>query len=494
MVAGSLTPQASNNCTSCLRAASSFQARFLATSVSSSSSAPLRSPLAFSASARSKRACASFGSAASLARSVSMVAGRRRLARELERGARACHGCGLGLRRRDERQRLLGAGEIAGLDVALGESGKALRVLAILLQDLAEQLRRVVDVAGGERRLGGFEVRRDVARGVADQARDKGVDARLGQRSHEAVDRTAVLEGEHGGDRLHAHLAGDLRVVVDIELDQPDRALRRAHRLFQDRRELAAGPAPRRPEIDQHRHLARGLDHVAHEVLGGGVLDEVGSAPPAPPSLRIGVSTLMLLGSPALQDGPDQAVWQPAESLSSAERENAGRMAASLDEADEVLRRQPRGRGVHERMAVHLGEVHQRRIDHDDDPRRRRIDQRQRRDRTGWNTEHRFEQLALPKLNRPAQSRLASALRSTRVSSLATTSTMWPSLSVRNRLLVCAPGMLSRKRCRLLDREHRRVLDGGRGDAELVQPGKKRFAVRAHGVSVSSAGRWTFAR
>ena len=65
-------------------------------------------------------------------------------------------------------------------------------------------------------------------------------------------------------------------MVVDIELDQPDRALGRAHGLFQDRRELAAGTAPRRPEIDQHRHLARGLDHVAHEVLGGGVLDEVG--------------------------------------------------------------------------------------------------------------------------------------------------------------------------------------------------------------------------
>ena len=204
------------------------------------------------------------------------VAGRRRLARELERGARACHGCALGLCRRHERQRLLGAGEIAGLDVALGEAGEALRVLAILLQDLAEQLRRGVDVAGGKRRLGGFEIGRDVAGGVADQPRDEGVDARFGQRSHEAVDRPPVLEGEHGGDRLHAHLPGDLRMLVDIELDQPDRALCRAHGLFQDRRELAAGAAPGRPEIDQHRHLARGLDHVAHEVLGGGVLDEVG--------------------------------------------------------------------------------------------------------------------------------------------------------------------------------------------------------------------------
>ena len=104
----------------------------------------------------------------------------------------------------------------------------------------------------------------------------KAVTRDSGKGAHEAVDRPSVLEGEHGGDRLDAHLARDLRMVVDIELDQPDRALRRAHGLFEDRRELPAGAAPGRPEIDQHRHFARGVDHVAHEVLGGGVLDEVG--------------------------------------------------------------------------------------------------------------------------------------------------------------------------------------------------------------------------
>ena len=164
-----------------------------------------------------------------------------------------------------------------------------MHVLAILLQHLAEQLRRGVEVAGGQRRLGRFDVGRDVVDRVADQPRDEGVDARLWQRAHEAVDRTAVLEGEYGWDRLDAHLPGNLRVVVDIELDQPDRALRRAHGLLQDRRELAAGPAPGRPEIDQHRHLARGVDHVAHEVLGGGVLDEVGVGVAAPPIQNGGI-------------------------------------------------------------------------------------------------------------------------------------------------------------------------------------------------------------
>ena len=408
MVAGSLTPQASNNCTSCLRAASSFQARFLATSVNSSSSAPSRSPLAFSASARSKRACAILRIGCEFGAQRLDGVRRRRLARKLQRGARACHGCGFGLCRRDEPQRLLGAGEIAGLDVALGESGKALRVLAILLQDLAEQLRRGVDVAGGKRRLGGFEVRRNVAGRVADQTRDKGVDAGFGQRSHEAVDRTPVLEGEHGGDGLHAHLPGDLRMIVDIELDQPDRALCRAHRLFQDRRELAAGTAPRRPEIDQHRHLARGLDHVAHEVLGGGVLNQVGlgAAPPSegfsPAPRTIGVSHApMLLGSPC------PARWAGASRLAtgrkplSAERKDAGVMAASWMKrmrscvASRVVAVFTRGWQLTSAKSISAASTTT------VTSAAARIDQRQRRNRTGCNTEHGLEQFAFGEAEPP---------------------------------------------------------------------------------------------
>ena len=195
---------------------------------------------------------------------------------KLERRARARHRRAFGLGGRHERQRLLGAGKVAGLDVALGKAGERLRVLAICLQHLAEHLRRGVDVAGRQRGLGGLEIGGGVAGSSPIRRAMKALTRDFRQRAHEAVDRPAVLEGEHRRDRLHAHLAGNLRMLVDIELDQPDRALCRPHGLFQDRRELAAGTAPRRPEIDQHRHLARGLDHVAHEVFGGGVLDEVG--------------------------------------------------------------------------------------------------------------------------------------------------------------------------------------------------------------------------
>ena len=49
------------------------------------------------------------------------------------------------------------------------------------------------------------------------------------------------------------------------------------------------------------------------------------------------------------------------------ERKHARLVAGSGDEAEEVGRREPGGRGVLERMAIDLGEIHQRLIDHDDD-------------------------------------------------------------------------------------------------------------------------------
>ena len=68
----------------------------------------------------------------------------------------------------------------------------------------------------------------------------------------------------------------DRRMLVDVHLDQLDLALGGADRLFEDRRELPAGAAPRRPEVDQHRLALRFLDDVLHEGLGGGFLDQIG--------------------------------------------------------------------------------------------------------------------------------------------------------------------------------------------------------------------------
>ncbi len=204
------------------------------------------------------------------------IADLRGLALQLERRPRARHGCALGLGGRHQRQSLLGAGKVAGLDVALGQARERLRVLTVVLQDLAKGLSRLVKIAGGKSRLRVFELGLRLAAAIADESPNEGVHAGLRQRPHKSVDGLSILEREHRRDGLHAHLAGNLRMLVDIELDQPDGPFARAHGLLEDRGELTAGAAPRRPEIDQHRHFARGLDDIAHEVRRGGVFDEIG--------------------------------------------------------------------------------------------------------------------------------------------------------------------------------------------------------------------------
>ena len=75
------------------------------------------------------------------------------------------------------------------------------------------------------------------------------------------------------GNRLDAELAGDLRMIVDVHLDELDLAAGVGDRLFQHRRQLLARAAPRRPEIDKHRLARRGGDDVLPEGRRRHVLD-----------------------------------------------------------------------------------------------------------------------------------------------------------------------------------------------------------------------------
>ena len=97
----------------------------------------------------------------------------------------------------------------------------------------------------------------------------------FGQRSHEAIDRLAVDEGKHRGNRLNAHLLGELLVLVDIDLDHADLAVGLLDDFFESWPQLLARAAPRRPEIDDDRLLSRRLDDVPHEILGIRFLDQV---------------------------------------------------------------------------------------------------------------------------------------------------------------------------------------------------------------------------
>ena len=96
----------------------------------------------------------------------------------------------------------------------------------------------------------------------AREALDEGLDLALRQGAREAVDRLAVAERVDHRDRLDAQLLGELGALVDVDLDQPDLAAGGLDHALEDRPELLAGPAPGRPEIDDHRLVARLLDDV----------------------------------------------------------------------------------------------------------------------------------------------------------------------------------------------------------------------------------------
>jgi hypothetical protein len=79
------------------------------------------------------------------------------------------------------------------------------------------------------------------------------LDLAFRQRPHEAINSLTVDEGEHRRDRLHPHLARQLLVLVDVDLDHLHLAVGGLHHLFKGWPQLLAWPAPRRPEINDHR-------------------------------------------------------------------------------------------------------------------------------------------------------------------------------------------------------------------------------------------------
>src|SRR5208282_1912460 len=95
-----------------------------------------------------------------------------------------------------------------------------------------------------------------------DEPFDEAANLAFRKRADKSVDRLSFVESDDRGNRLDAKLACDLRMFVDIHLDERDLAARVGDRLLERRRELLARPAPRRPEINQHRLARRGRQHV----------------------------------------------------------------------------------------------------------------------------------------------------------------------------------------------------------------------------------------
>ena len=157
-----------------------------------------------------------------------------RLRGKLERGARAGDRGVLLLRRRQPGEQAARLRELAERDVAADKPGERREIVRVGLQHGAEEAGGAGIVLGGERLGGGLQRLRRRSLGPTGPATRsmKAVDLALRQRAHETVERLAVLEGDDGGDRLDAELAGDLRVVVDVHLDQPHLALGAARTAF----------------------------------------------------------------------------------------------------------------------------------------------------------------------------------------------------------------------------------------------------------------------
>jgi len=103
-----------------------------------------------------------------------------------------------------------------------------------------------------------------------------------GTRAHKTVGGLAVDEGDHGRDRLDAHLTRDLRMLVDVHLDQLDLALGGADCLFDDRRQLTAGADQGAQKSISTGWRFDSSNDVLHEGLGGGFLDQNRVLPAAP--------------------------------------------------------------------------------------------------------------------------------------------------------------------------------------------------------------------
>ena len=94
---------------------------------------------------------------------------------------------------------------------------------------------------------------------------------RLEERAHlrqrlgadEFIDDASAAKQLHGRNAANLELLREVLVLVGVHLDDLDLAGVFVGELFEHGPERAAGPAPRRPEVDQHG-------------LGGGGVDDLG--------------------------------------------------------------------------------------------------------------------------------------------------------------------------------------------------------------------------
>ena len=158
-----------------------------------------------------------------------------------------------------------------------------------------------------------------------------------------------------------------------------------------------------------------------------------------------------------------------------------GSWPQDANEPQKIVARNVRCRGILQGMAVYAVVAHQLGVDHDAHALGPIIDDREGRHRAGGTPSASISSSGLPKLKRPAPKRPRQRLEvDARRRSCATTRKRSPPSSLRNRFLVCAPGSSLLELAALGDREHRLVLDGARGNAELGEAGEQVLAGCGH--------------
>ncbi len=235
-VASSVGPQASKNCTSCLRAPSSFHLRSRRTI----SIKMVDRVLAAALGVERQRKVEARLMVERIGRDLLLELGRAdraigllgKLERRAGGGDRRLIALGFG----NHGQRLLGLVDRAGLHIGARQPGQRRDVGAVLGEKLRVHLGCAGGVALGERRVGRLEQSLLLAAdAVLGEPLEEGDHLALRQRAEEAVGRLAVDEGDHRRDRLDAELARDRRMLVDVHLDQLHLALGGLHHLLDDR-------------------------------------------------------------------------------------------------------------------------------------------------------------------------------------------------------------------------------------------------------------------
>ncbi|QTK82529.1 Hypothetical protein AT6N2_L1825 [Agrobacterium tumefaciens] len=157
---------------------------------------------------------------------------------------------------------------LPGGDHAFGDTGNRCGVFRVGLHDCTEYLCGAIEITIGEELLRLGQSRLDfslrITRIRTGELVDKLLDLAFRYGTHEAIYRPTIDKSNDRGNGLNTELAGNGRMIVNVQLHKLHTTVSLIDHLFEGRRQLLARSTPGRPEIHQNRLAAR----FFHDVLG----------------------------------------------------------------------------------------------------------------------------------------------------------------------------------------------------------------------------------